>query len=191
MKRGNFELTSAGFLLRPIGSADVTALHGLWTQEPVRRFLWDGKVVALQETHDIATRNERLFQESGFGLWGVRERDSADLIGFVGYWHFRTPPSLELLFGVASDHWNRGVATQVSNEVIRYGFEELAFRTIDASTDAANAASVRVLEKLRMSFHRRATLAGLDTVFYILRREEWSKASPRSAAPDGSQAARR
>jgi RimJ/RimL family protein N-acetyltransferase len=36
--------------------------------------------------------------------------------------------------------------------------------------DAANVDSVRVLEKLGFSLHRRQSVAGLDTVFYELRR---------------------
>jgi hypothetical protein len=64
----NHEITSERFSLRPIGTADVTALHGLWTNEPVGRFLWDGKVALLEQTEDIAEGNERLFQESGFGI---------------------------------------------------------------------------------------------------------------------------
>jgi ribosomal-protein-alanine N-acetyltransferase len=178
----NHEITSERFSLHPIGAADVTALHRLWTNEPVGRFLWDGKVVLLEQTQDIAGRNERLFQESGFGIWGIRKRNYAELVGFVGYWQFRTPPCLELVFGVAFDQWNRGMATEASKCVIRYGFNVLDFGRIEASTDVANAASVRVLEKLGMSFRRRAVLDGSDTVFYTLRRNEWWKASQRPAA---------
>jgi hypothetical protein len=53
----------------------------------------------------------------------------------------------------------------------RYGFEVLGFRTIEASTGIANAASVWVLEKLRMLFRHRTVLGGLNTVFYTLQRD--------------------
>ena len=49
-------------------------------------------------------------------------------------------------------------------------FDTLGMPSVRASTDAANAASVRVLEKLGFSLPRRQTVAGLDTVFYELRR---------------------
>jgi len=39
-----------------------------------------------------------------------------------------------------------------------------------------NRASVKVLEKLGMSFQRRAVIDGLDTVFYSLQRDKWDKA---------------
>jgi Acetyltransferase (GNAT) domain len=45
----------------------------------------------------------------------------------------------------------REIATESSHSVIRYGFETLNFQAIQASTDIANAASIRVLEKLGMA----------------------------------------
>jgi [ribosomal protein S5]-alanine N-acetyltransferase len=80
---------------------------------------------------------------------------------------------LELLFGVKSNQWNRGIASESSHSVIRYGFETLNFQAIQASADVANAASIRVLEKLGMSFRRRAIVDGLDTLFYTLRRSNY------------------
>ena len=154
---------------------DAAPLHSLWIEEPVRRYLWDGEVVSLKKTEEIVKTNQRLFRDSGFGIWAVRERNSDPLIGFAGYWHFREPPSPELLFGVEPDHWNRGIATESSRCVIRYGFEVLNFQTIEASTDVGNAASITVLKKLGMNQQHRAVTAGLDTIFYTLHQAEWRK----------------
>lgn len=65
----SYEITSERFSLRPIGVVDVPALHTLWTDESVRHFLWDGEVVPVEQTQDIAERNDRLFEDSGFGIW--------------------------------------------------------------------------------------------------------------------------
>ena len=157
-------------VLRPLAPEDADRLHPLWTDEPVRRFLWDGRAIAIDETRAIVEESGRLSRERGLGLWAVRERAGGDLLGVAGYWYFRTPPALELLFAVAAPHWRRGIATEASRSVLDYGFLTLGFRTVAASTDAANAASVRVLEKLGMSLRRRETVDGLDTVFYELAR---------------------
>jgi ribosomal-protein-alanine N-acetyltransferase len=141
----------------------------------VRRFLWDGEVVPFELTAEIVGKSQRLFAEQSLGLWAVRERSSPDLVGFAGFWHFRQPPSLELLFGVATEHWQRGIATEASRPVLRYGFERLGFASIEGSTDFGNTASIKVLEKLGMAFRRREVVDGLDTVFYTLRREDWER----------------
>jgi RimJ/RimL family protein N-acetyltransferase len=136
----------------------------------MRRFLWDGRAIAPEETRAIVAESARLFRERGLGLWAIREHGGEDLLGVAGYWYFRVPPLLELLFAVAAPHWRRGIATEASRCVIDYGFLTLGFEVIAASTDAANAASVRVLEKLDMALRRRETVDGLDTVFYELPR---------------------
>ena len=173
-------IVSRRLSLRPLAVSDIRALHRLWMDQYVRRFLWDDTIVSFKQTEDIIKRSAQLFDQHGFGIWGVREHYSSRLIGFAGYWHFRTPLSLELLFGVAADHWGRGIATESSRCVIRYGFEVLRFRTIEASTDVTNRASVRVIEKLGMSFQQRAEVDGLDTVFYSLPRSEWETFRHRS-----------
>lgn len=167
------EIVTERLALRPIDLDCVDALHSLWTEEPVRRFLWDGRRIPIHRTREIVETNRALFDEHGFGIWGVRERGCDELAGFSGYWHFRTPPSLELLFGVAAGHWNRGIATESSRRVIRYGFEKLGFSSIEASTDVANTASVRVLQKIGMSPTRREVVDGLETAFFELMRSDW------------------
>jgi RimJ/RimL family protein N-acetyltransferase len=179
-------LTSRRLSLRPIEPAEATTLHELWIDERVRRFLWDGKVIPFEQTQDTVEKSVRLFEERGFGLWGMHEHGSAELIGFVGYWYFRTPPALELVYGVHHLHWNLGLATEASRSVIAYGFDQLGFETIDASTDVGNSASVKVLEKLGMSFRRRNVVEGLDTLFHSLQRNEWWKANkPLASRNDG------
>jgi RimJ/RimL family protein N-acetyltransferase len=59
--------------------------------------------------------------------------------------------------------------------MLRYGFEKLSFQRIEASTDAANEASSRVMEKVRMSFWKRETTNGLDTIYYAISRQEFNR----------------
>ena len=61
--------------------------------------------------------------------------------------------------------------------MITHAFEDLGFRTVEASTDFGNAASIRVLEKLGMLLQRREVVDGLDTVFYSVARDDWDNAS--------------
>ena len=171
------EIISERLSLRPVAVADVEALHSLWTDEGVRRFLWDGEVIPLSRTREIVEKSRSMSAAHGFGIWGIRERGSDEILGFTGFWHFRTPPSLELLFGVASSHWNRGIATESSRCLIRYAFGDMGFPSVEASTDSGNEASIRVLAKLGMAFQRREVGEGLDTLFYGVTRIDWQNAS--------------
>jgi [ribosomal protein S5]-alanine N-acetyltransferase len=157
---------------------DASSLHQLWTSAGVRRFLWDDEVIPMARTVKAIEQSTQSFGEWRFGLWGARRQDEPNLIGFAGLWPFREPPVLELLYGVAEHAWGLGYATEIAQAVTRYCFDSLAMPAIRASTDAANGASVRVLEKLGFGFVRRDAVGGLDTVFYELARHDATSRDP-------------
>jgi RimJ/RimL family protein N-acetyltransferase len=164
------ELTTRRCVLRPLTTGDIERLHELWSSPGVRRFLWDGEVIPIARTRATIEQSRRMFAEQGFGLWAVWPIDSPSLTGFAGLWPFREPPELELLYGVAEDRWGRGYATEVAQAVVACCFDSLDMPVVRASTDAANGASRRVLEKLGFGFVRRSTVGSLETVFYELQR---------------------
>ncbi len=164
------EIKTARLRLHPLAEADVDELHALWSSPEVRKYLWDDEVIARERTASLVEQSLHLFAAHGYGLWGARLHDREELVGFGGFWYFHTPPKLELLYGIAPEHWNRGLATEIAQALVRYGFEELGFSEVWASTDAPNAASARVLEKAGLQFERRAVVDGLETLFYCLPR---------------------
>ena len=151
------EIETARLRLRPLAKADVDELHALWSSHEVRGYLWDNEVIARQWT--------------------------ASLVGFGGFWYLHTPPKLELLCGIEQEHWNRGLATEIVQTLVRYGFEELEFSEVWASTDAPNVASASVLEKAGLQLERRAAGDGLETLFYCLPRSAFQPVATGSKPP--------
>ncbi len=163
------KLTTPRCVLHPITLDDAEQLHELWSSPGVRRFLWDDEIIPLARTRAAIEQSQRMFEEQAFGLWGAWSSASPSLIGFGGLWPFRDPPDLELLYGVTERLWRQGYAAEVAQAVMMYCFDSLHMPVVRASTDAANTASVRVLEKLGFRSVRRSTIGGLRTVFYELR----------------------
>jgi ribosomal-protein-alanine N-acetyltransferase len=172
-------LSTPRLRLRPVAASDAAALHSLWMHPDVRRFLWDDAIFPRAETAAIVARSEAMFTGDGHGLWVATAApgepafpDAEALLGFCGYWSFHDPPQLELLYGLAREAWGQGLATEMAHAMLAYGFAELDLPFVQASTDRGNRASVRVMERLGMHFHRRALSGPNETVFYRLRREE-------------------
>ncbi len=157
--------------LRPFTLDDVDDLHRLWTEPGVRQYLWDDQVIPRERVESIVESSLASFEAHGFGLWAVQPEAEQLLIGFCGFWFFHEPPKLELLYGIAPAYWNRGLATEAAKAMIKYGFETLSFERIEASTNAPNQASSRVMEKAGMSFWKREPTNGLDTIYYAISRE--------------------
>ncbi len=163
-----FEIRTKRLLLKPLAEHDLDALQKLWTDSQVRRYLWDDEAISLRHTDEIIRKSRTLFASHGYGLWGAFPASGGPLTGFGGFWHFHQPPQLELIYGIQSGQWGRGLASELAGALIRYGFDELGFGRIQASTDPPNRASWRVMEKVGMSFQERKAIAGKDTVFYSI-----------------------
>jgi [ribosomal protein S5]-alanine N-acetyltransferase len=170
-----FSIETARLRLRPFTLHDVDALHRLWTEPEVRQYLWDGVVITRERVESIINNSVKSFSDHGFGLWAVLPRDENFLVGFCGFWFFHQPPRLELLYGISAAHWHKGLATEAARAMIDYGFRELLFERIEASTDAANVSSSRVMERAGMSFWKREMTNGMDTIYFAISRgDHWS-----------------
>jgi len=161
------ELRTDRLVLRPIGAAEARTLHELWTSAGVRRFLWDDEIIPWERTEAMVAQSAELFAERRFGLWGAWLVEQPTVLGgFGAIWPMHEPPQFELVYGVAEPLWNRGHATGIGGTITDYCMQQLAMPVVRASTDWGNTASMRVLDKLRFLFVRRAVVGGLDTVFY-------------------------
>ena len=165
-------IETARLTLRPFRLDDVAALHRLWIEPEVRQYLWDGDVITRERVESLVNTSLTSFEEHGFGLWAVLPRQEETLIGFCGFWFFHEPPKLELLYGISPSHWHKGLATEAARAMMNYGFRELSLQRIEASTDVANLASSRVMERAGMGFWKREMTNGLDTVYFAVSRKD-------------------
>lgn len=168
-------LTTARLTLVPFTNADLDAVHALWTDADMRKYLCDDKVVPIEQSRQWLEGSSREFRDRRFGLWGVHEgRPEGTLIGFCGCREWPTGEP-ELMYGLLRPWWRQGLATEAVEAVLTYVFETLGHPLVIAATDPPNVASVRLMERLGMTFHERCEMHGLDTVVYRLSRERWRR----------------
>jgi len=145
-------LQTARLRLRPAGPGDLRALHALWTSAPVRRYLLDGTVVSRRWSLAMLAASDDGFAHRGAGMWVVERRAAPGVVGFCALRPEPPCPDIALMYGMAPGLWRRGLTFEAATAVLRYGFEELGLPRIAGGVDAVNSASVRLLEKLGMSF---------------------------------------
>jgi [ribosomal protein S5]-alanine N-acetyltransferase len=168
-------------MLRPSIMADLDAVHALWTEPDVRRFLFDGRTLSRQEASDFLAASDASFVQQGYGLWLFFERSlleqageaiapsdpSLTIAGFSGL--IAVPDELpSLVFGTRPQLWGRGYATESTAAVLRYVFDELELEQVVADVDEPNTASIRVLERLGMVQTRRAIVNDRPLLYYAL-----------------------
>lgn len=144
--------------LRPCTVDDLDAVHRLWIDPDIRRFLFDDRSISRTEASDFLAASVESFAHQGYGLWLYFEQGEAaiapsdpspTIAGFSGLLAVpEEPPSL--IFGTQPQLWGRGYAKEATAAVLRYAFHTLGLNCVVADVDAPNLASVRVLEGLGM-----------------------------------------
>ena len=167
----SFALATARLSLRPCTAADLDALHALWTDALVRRYLWDDRVIEPAVAAGVIDASAASFAERRFGQWAIeRLQLGGSLIGFAGLRAVEGEEAIELLYGLAPAHWRRGYAVEASRAVLAHGFGPAGLARIAGRTDVPNRASARVLERLGMRFEGERVVAGRPTLHYAIDR---------------------
>jgi RimJ/RimL family protein N-acetyltransferase len=92
--------------------------------------------------------------EHGFSLYAVELKATHEMIGFIGLMtpsfeaHFT--PAIEIGWRLASQHWNKGYATEGAIAVINHAFTDLHLKKLVSFTAINNQPSRRVMEKIGM-----------------------------------------
>ena len=167
-------LTTARLVLRPVSLDDVDALHQLWTEPDVRRYLWDDVIIP-RERAEETVRDMLASVADQLGLWVAIDRESNELAGFCALIRREGEEAPELMYGLTPRFWGRGLATEASRALLTYAFGTLECTRVTAATDVPNAASVRVMERLGFRFYRRGLLNNLDTLFYEIDRARFTE----------------
>ena len=151
--------------LQPCRMEDLEVVYKLWTDEHVRQFLFDDKVITIDEARSFVEASQENFAKHNYGIWLVFARDDESLIGFAGFLRLAEDVP-NLIYGIHPDFCGKGYATEAAAKVLSYAFENLALPLVQADVDEPNVLSIRVLEKLAMVKTGRTIVAGRRLVMY-------------------------
>ena len=156
----------------------MPALHALWTDPEVRRWLWDDVVIPEASARDVVTESLASFAARGFGQWAIAAREGGALFGAVGLRGFDDGREIELLYALHPARWGAGLAGEAARAVLDHGFRSLGLPRIAARADTPNRASIRLLERLGLHFEGERLVQGRPTVHYGIAREAFLAGAP-------------
>jgi RimJ/RimL family protein N-acetyltransferase len=145
--------------LRRWRDEDRAPFAAICADPDVMRFIGDGSTQTLEESASAIDRYERQWKDRGFGLFAVELNEVEKLIGFAGLsWPDFLPellPSIEIGWRIAKPYWGMGYASEAAAEVLSFGVGTLGITDIVSICQLENSASIRIMQKLGMSFDRR------------------------------------
>ena len=102
------------------------------------------------------------YAKNGFGLYLVELKETSQAIGMCGLIKRDTLDDVDLGYAFLPNFWSKGYAVEAALAVKQYAREVAGLRRIVAITDPQNAGSIRVLEKIGMTFEKVVKLSEDD-----------------------------
>ena len=158
-------------MLRPWTGQDVDALHQLWIDPDVRRYLWDDIAIARQRAAEVVRAHFESVATRGVGYWALHPADEEPLMGFCGFRGIEETPDIEIVYGLLPTYWGRGLATEAARAALDH-FWENGHARVYARTDAANGKSIAVLRRLGF---RQVDSPSLMLTSLLERPHDWKK----------------
>lgn len=122
--------------------------RGVRTPEDARRYILDGPW----------TRQRK----PGYAQFLVQLKGNGTPIGVCGLLYREALDLSDVGFALVPEHWGKGYATEAASAVMAYGRSALGIDRIVGLTSADNHSSIKVLEKLGLSFERTVKMSEDD-----------------------------
>ena len=141
--------------LRLMTTADAEFIMQLLNDPDFVRYIGDKGVRTLDDAREyIRTGPVASYGRHGFGLWMVELKELGAPVGICGFLKRDTLADVDIGFAFLPQHRSRGYAMESASAVLHYGRNVLGLTRIVAITNPDNVESIRVLEKIGMSFER-------------------------------------
>jgi ribosomal-protein-alanine N-acetyltransferase len=168
---------TARLSLRQFRPDDLDVFAALLSDKDVVRYVGNGLPVTREEAENALHSIIRHWNEHRFGRWAVIDKESGRFVGYGGLRSLLGTP--EVVYHLAKEYWGRGLATELANASLRFGFDEHPFERIVAIAKPENLASVHVMEKAGMQYDQHTNYYDIDVIQYqILRHEFQSQIGP-------------
>ncbi|MBU2926574.1 GNAT family N-acetyltransferase [Colwellia sp. 1_MG-2023] len=102
--------------------------------------------------------SQQLYEKNYWGLWKVSVKGNDVFIGYILVKplnissEFPDVNNIEIGWRFKQENWGQGYATEAAKAVADKITEQKNIKIISATADASNIASIRIMEKLGMSF---------------------------------------
>jgi len=171
-------LTTTRLILRAAVEEDIPILQDLILGDSdVMRFAFSGTPMARDAAEDFIRRSFT-FGESLTGMAVLTEKPAGEVIGFAGLSPCQAlgADDFEIGFVLARRAWDRGIATEIGEAQLAFGFDRLKCGRLLGLVDPRNAPSIHALEKLGMRHLETMTdpRRGSRSV-YVIEAAEWRR----------------
>ncbi len=163
-------LETSRLVLRRFAAGDAPFILQLVNEPSFLRFIGDRGVRSFDDARAYIENGPLTsYARFGFGLWLAQLRADGTAIGMCGLLKRDTLEDVDIGFAFLPAHWGKGYAYEAAAAVMDYARRVLGISRIVAIVSPDNAGSIRLLEKIGLSFARKLQLNGdaRETNLYV------------------------
>jgi ribosomal-protein-alanine N-acetyltransferase len=134
--------------LRELNLNDAKAIFGLRTNKEVNEFIDRKRLNNLSESRAFIDLISNLAANNKGVFWVLESKNNHQLIGTIGLRNFEDEENYaEIGYELDPSYQQRGFMSEAFEAILKFGFENLALKTIEAFTHQKNTASIALLKK--------------------------------------------
>ena len=151
--------------LRQLTPNDAENFYLLNADTEVIRYTGDGAFTDIEAAKQFLEGYDH-YEKYGFGRWAVIRKEDNEFLGWCGLKYTPQTDDYDIGFRFFKKYWNQGYATEAAKACLDYGLNNLRIKTIIGRAMKANTASVKVLEKIGMTYWKPMDFHGDEGVIY-------------------------
>lgn len=102
----------------------------------------------------------------GFGMWAVQDGGTGEFLGRAGLYEQHGWPGTEVAWSIRRDRWGQGLATEAGSAALDFAMTVVGATEVISLIHPKNVASMRVAEKLGLSYARTESVSGAELSIY-------------------------
>lgn len=138
-------------LLRETTPNDAKAVFDLNNDPEVIKYTGDPPFSSIGAAR-LFLKSYDHFEKYQRGRWAVCDKMTNEFLGWCGLKYHEDNGENDLGYRLYKKEWNKGYTTEASHLALQYGFRRLGLDSIIARADKANGASLKVMQKLGLSY---------------------------------------
>lgn len=149
-------LETERILLRSFVMDDYKEVYGFGSDPEIVKYTGHKGLESYDEAKSII-ENAYLsdYKKHGFGRWATIYKPDNKLIGFAGLKYLDEFDEVDIGYRFFPKYWGKGIATEISEAIIEYGFDTLNLKRIIGIADPENIASCKVLTKIGLKLYKK------------------------------------
>ncbi|AWK06040.1 N-acetyltransferase [Flavobacterium crocinum] len=161
-------------ILRELTIEDSGFFYELNLNPNVIRYTGDRKFDSIKDAR-FFLENYNDYKLNGYGRWAVIDKTTKDFLGWCGLKYTKERDETDIGFRFFEQYWNKGYATESAKACLQYGFEKLKLEFVVGKVRTENMASIKVLEKLGLTYKKEFDFDGQKGLIYQIEKANTKK----------------